>query len=77
MKHKLTLTIDARILAEARATAADRGMSLNQFVNELLADVVREGRSLDGAKRRALERLRVGLDLRWVSPRSRDDVHQR
>ena len=77
MKHKVTLTIDAQLLLKARATAAERGVSLNQFVNELLADVVRQRRQFDIARRRALERLRVGLDLCWAPPRSRADVHER
>jgi hypothetical protein len=32
MNHRLTVTIDARLLVEPRATAAERGISLNQFL---------------------------------------------
>jgi hypothetical protein len=77
MKQRLTLTIDAKLLVKAYAIAAERGMSLNQFINEVLVDVVRQRRSFDIARRRALERLRVGLDLHWTPPLSRDDLHQR
>ena len=29
------------------------------------------------ARRRALERLRAGIDLRWAPPASRDELHRR
>jgi hypothetical protein len=29
------------------------------------------------ARKRALARLREGMDLRWTPPRSRDELHQR
>jgi hypothetical protein len=77
MKERLRLALDSRVVAEVRAMATERGMSLSQFVEEHLLRVVRNRRSFTSAKRRALERLRVGLDLRWTPSRSREDVHQR
>lgn len=77
MKERLTLRLDASIIAEVRTRAADRGVSLNRFVHEQLLHVIRGRRSFKSARRRALERLRVGLDLHWTPTRSRDDVHQR
>lgn len=77
MKERLRLVLDARIVAEVREMATERRMSLNQFVEEQLLGVVRSRRFFRTAKRRALERLRVGLDLRWTPSRSRDDVHRR
>ena len=35
------------------------------------------GRRSRGARRRALARLRAGLDLGWTPPRSRDELHER
>jgi hypothetical protein len=29
------------------------------------------------ARKRALARLREGIDLRWTPPRSRDELHER
>jgi hypothetical protein len=37
----------------------------------------RRPRACDAARRRALARLRKGLDLRWTPPGSRDEVHDR
>ena len=77
MKERLRLALDAAIVAELRAAAAERGMSLNRFVEEHLSLVIRKRRSFDRAKRRARERLRVGLDLRWTPSQLRDDLYQR
>jgi hypothetical protein len=40
-------------------------------------EVVPESRSFMSARRRALERLRKGMDLRWVPAASRDELHRR
>jgi hypothetical protein len=39
--------------------------------------VVRECRSFRMARRRALRRLRKGMDLRWVPAVTRDELHRR
>lgn len=56
--------LDARLVAEVRAMAAERGISLNQFVDEHLLRVIRNRRSFRSARSRALQDLRVGLDQR-------------
>jgi hypothetical protein len=38
---------------------------------------VRERKAFDKARRRALRRLREGLDLHWTPERSRDPLHER
>ena len=63
MKTKLTLSIDAALIGEARAMAADRGISLNDFLCEQLRSTVETRRSFGSARRRALARLSAGLDL--------------
>ena len=77
MKAKITLSIDATLVDEVREMSADRGISLNDFLCEQLRSTVGMRRSFQSARRRALARLRAGLDLRWTPPRSRADVHQR
>lgn len=77
MKTKLTLKVDAALIGEARMMAADRGISLSALLCEQLQQIVGTRRSFRNAKRRALARLRVGLDLRWTPPRSRSEVHRR
>jgi hypothetical protein len=39
--------------------------------------VVQEGRSFRIARRRALRRLRKGLDLKWIPANSREELHWR
>ena len=42
-----------------------------------LEELVRERKGYDRAKKRALERLRVGMDLGWTRPGSREELHER
>ena len=42
-----------------------------------LEAIVRERKAFDRARRRALARLRKGLDLQWTPPKSRDELHER
>jgi hypothetical protein len=39
--------------------------------------MVRERKAFDQARRRAVARLRNGLDLQWSPPVSRDELHER
>jgi len=42
-----------------------------------LEELVRQRKSYDRSKRRALARLRKGFDLGWIRPASRDELHER
>ena len=42
-----------------------------------LEQIVRERKSYDRSRRRALARLRDGMKLGWTPPRSRDELHER
>ena len=77
MKANVTLKLDAGLLREARVLAAEEGRSLSALLAERLEALVRERRVYDRARRRALARLRDGLDLHWTPPRSRDELHER
>jgi hypothetical protein len=77
MKTTVTLTLDTDLLRELRSVAADEGRSLSDLLIEHLQAVVRERKAFDRARRRALRRLRVGLDLQWTPQRSRDPLHER
>jgi len=44
---------------------------------KLDADLLRERKAFDKARRRALSRLRQGLELQWTPPKSRDELHER
>jgi hypothetical protein len=77
MKNQIRLTLGREIVAQLCTMAAGRGVSLSHSVNELLARIILRRRSFRTGRRRALDRLRFGLDLRWTPSLSRDDLHQR
>jgi len=77
MKTNVTLKLDSDLLREARILAAEEGRSISALLTERLDAMVRERKAFDQARRRALARLRVGLDLRWKPPKSRDELHER
>ncbi len=77
VKTNVTLKLDAELLKEARVLAAEEGSSMSRLLAAKLEEVVRERRGYDRAKKRALARLRVGVDLGWTRPGSRDELHER
>ncbi len=77
VKTNLTLRLDKDLLREARILAAEQGRSISALLAERLEAMVRERRAFDKARRRALARLRSGLDRRWTPPASRDELHER
>lgn len=77
MKTNITLKLDAELLREARVLAAQEGISISAMLAARLEAIVRERKAYDRARRRALARLREGLDLHWTPPRSRDELHER
>ncbi|HET9993844.1 MAG TPA: DUF6364 family protein [Candidatus Acidoferrum sp.] len=77
MKTNVTLKLDAEILKEARVLAAEQGSSISRLLAAKLEELVRERKGYERARKRAVARLRVGMDLGWTRPRSRDDLHER
>jgi hypothetical protein len=77
MKTNVTLKLDAGLLKEARILAAEQGSSLSRMLAEKLEELVRERAGYDRARKRALARLRMGMDLGWTRPGSRDELHER
>lgn len=77
MKTNVTLKLDADLLREARVLAADEGRSISALLTDRLEALIRERKAFDKARRRALNRLRQGLDLQWRPPQSRDQLHER
>jgi hypothetical protein len=71
----VTLSIDDRIVAEARRIAASRGKSLNQLIREYLDELT----GLD-----EVESVVAQLEVLWsestgrsVGPWTREDLHER
>ena len=77
MKTNITLKLDTDILREARILAAEEGLSISGLLAAKLDEVVRQRKGYDRSRRRAVARLRKGLDLGWTPPGSRDELHER
>jgi nucleoside-diphosphate-sugar epimerase len=77
MKTNITLKLDADVLREARILAAEEGSSISRLLAAKLEELVRERKGYDRVRRRALARLREGLDLGWSPAASRDELHER
>jgi len=77
MKTNITLKLDSTLLREAKILAAEDGTSISAMLAARLEQIVRERKTYDRARKRALARLREGLDLKWTRPLSRDELHER
>lgn len=77
MKTNVTLKLDTDLLREARVIAAEEGLSVSALLADRLEAIVRERKTFERARRRALARLRTGIDLRWTPSRTRDELHER
>ena len=77
MKSNITLKLDAALLRNIRILAAEEGTSISAMLAARLEQILRQRKSYDRARRRALARLRDGMKLGWTPPRSRDELYQR
>jgi hypothetical protein len=77
MKTNITLKLDSDLLREARILAAEEDTSISAMLAARLEQIVRHRQTYARARKRALTRLREGMDLRWTPPRSRDEIHER
>ena len=72
MKSNVTLELDADLRREVRILAAEENTSISALLAARLEQIVRERKTYQRARKRALEGLRDGMDLRWTPPRSRE-----
>ena len=77
MKANITLKLDSDLLREAKILAAEDGTSISAMLAARLEQMVRERKTFQRARRRALARLREGMNLGWTPPSSRDELHER
>jgi hypothetical protein len=77
MKSNVTLKLDSDLLREVRILAAEENTSISALLAARLEQIVRERRSYERARKRALARLRDGLQINWKRPRSREELHER
>jgi hypothetical protein len=76
-KANITLKLDVDLLREVKIMAAEEDTSISALVAARLEQIVRERKTYDRARKRALTRLREGMDLNWTPPRSRDELYER
>ena len=77
MKTNITLKIDSELLREAKILAAENRTSISTMLGARLEQLVRERKSYDRARKRALARLCKGMNLLSTPPRTRDELHER
>ena len=61
MKSNITLKLDSALLREIRVMAAEEGTSISALLAARLEQIVRERKTYERARKRALARLREGL----------------
>jgi hypothetical protein len=77
MKTNITLKLDSSLLREAKILAAEQETSLSAMVAAKLEQAVREKKGYEAARRRAIARMREGMDLGFTPPKSRDELYER
>jgi hypothetical protein len=77
MKTNVTLKLDAALLREIRILAAEEGTSISAMLAARLEQMVRERKSYDRSRRRAVARLREGMSMGWTPPGSRGQLYER
>lgn len=73
--RNVTLTFDEDILREARALAAQEGLSISGLLRRELVRIVDRQRGYAKAKESALRRLARGHSLGVGTPQSREELH--
>jgi hypothetical protein len=77
MKANITLKLDTELLRQVRILAAEEDTSISALLAERLEQILRDRKAYARARKRALSRLREGMDLRWSRPVARDELHER
>ena len=77
MKTTITIRIDASLLREVRALAAEERTSVSALLAAHLSRIVVQRKTYRRARKRAIARLHRGLDLRYTPPGSRGELHAR
>jgi NRPS condensation-like uncharacterized protein len=76
VKVNLTRKLDTDLLKKVRALAAEQGSSLSDMLVAELQELVRRRKAYMRAKKRAIARLHVGMNLDWKKPGSREESHE-
>jgi hypothetical protein len=66
LKTNITLSVDSSVLREAKILAAEEGTSISAMLAVRLEQMVRERKTYNRARKRAVARLRKGMNLHWT-----------
>ncbi len=77
MKANITLKLDADLLRQIRVMAAEEGTSISALLAARLEEILKQRKTFERSRKRALARLREGMELNWTPPDSRDELHER
>jgi hypothetical protein len=77
MKTNVTLKLDSGLLREAKIFAAEEGVSISTLLTAQLERIVASRKTYNRARKRALARLRGGMDLHWTPLRRREELYER
>lgn len=77
MKQNITLSIDRRLLKQARVFAARRGISISQLLANDLQALTEQQASYEQAKHRALDLLKKKFRMGGKRVQDRDALHDR
>jgi len=75
--QNLTLQLPKEIIRRARVLAAQKGTSVSRLLARTLEDLVADEEAYDAARRRALDRMKVGFHLGGKVRVSREELHAR
>jgi len=77
MKQNITVALEKKLLKEARAIAAERGLSVSALLASELARLVEQDGKYRQAQAGALARLKVPAHLHFTNKPSREALHDR
>lgn len=77
MKQNITLSIERRLLKQARAFAAQRGISISQLLANDLQALIEQQAHYQQAKHQALDLLKKKFRLGGKGAGGRDALHDR
>jgi len=76
-KQNITLAVEKRLLKQARAIAAQRGLSVSALLSGELTRFVEQERKYRRAQASALARLETPSHLNFMNKPTRDSLHDR
>jgi hypothetical protein len=74
MYDRIKIELEASLL---RRLARKQKLSVSAFLKAQIEHMIRERKSYDSARERALARLRKGMDLGWIAPNTRGELYER